>query len=363
MHSLALHPQHAALGARFTQVNGYEVVSAYGEPADEAGSLRQTAGLIDMSFRGRLCVLGQDRVRFLNGQVTNDVQALEIGGGCYAALVTHKGRMVSDLCIHRLADELLLDCEPSWSETVAARLTGMTIADDVTVVDVSASYGLISIQGPAAEQALAAWNPPAPSKPWRHVTWSRPEAGDICLVNHPRFGTAGYDCFAPVAVLPALWDQLATAVRTVRGTAVGWEAMEVVRVEKGIPRYGADMDAETLPAEAGLDKTAVSFSKGCYTGQEVIARIRTYGHVNWQLRGLRLQGNVQVLPKPGDKLLDGEREIGRVTSAVTSVALRTNLALGYVRREADRTGRSLTVRSAAGDQAALLVDLPFAANP
>jgi folate-binding protein YgfZ len=363
MHSLALHLQHERLRARFTAVNGYQVVADYADPTGESAALRQSAGLADLSFRGRLCVVGPDRVRFLNGQVTNDVQALRVGRGCYAALVTHKGRMISDLCIHRLADELLLDCEPGSGQPVAARLAEMTIADDVTVVDVSASYGLISIQGPAAAQALAAWDHPVPSEPWQHVTWSQADAGDLCLVNHPRFGTAGYDCFAPMAALPALWDQFAAAVEEVGGTAVGWDAMEVARVEAGIPRYGADMDAHTLPAEAGLDTSAVSFSKGCYTGQEVIARIRTYGHVNWNLRGLRLEHGVQVLPKPGDKILDGDLEIGRVTSAVTSVALRTNIALGYVRREADRNGRSLTVRSAAGDQAALLVDLPFAANP
>jgi folate-binding protein YgfZ len=133
----------------------------------------------------------------------------------------------------------------------------------------------------------------------------------------------------------------------------------MMRIEAGIPRFGIDMDENNLPPEAGIDSRAVSYTKGCYIGQEVIARIRTYGHVTKTLRGLRLANDLEALPQKGDKLFHGDKEAGFVTSALTSPFLKANLALGYVRREHSPSNSELTLRTAQGDSPVKIVTLPF----
>src|SRR5882724_10648207 len=169
MNSLALHELHHGLQAGFTEVHGMEAVEHYGDPLAERTALREAAGLLDLSFRSRLCLTGADRQKFLNGQVTNNVKDLKVGEGCYAALVNAKGRMQSDLNIYVLENEILLDFEPAYSAAVAQRLEKFIIADDVQVVDVAPHYGLLSVQGPKAEEvvnSLQFFQPtPDPSQP------------------------------------------------------------------------------------------------------------------------------------------------------------------------------------------------------
>src|SRR5947209_9834304 len=155
MIGLTLHDLHSKLGASFIEVNGMEAVASFGDPILEYAALRNSAGLLDLSCRSRLCVAGADRKRFLHGQVTNNVKDLEAGEGCYAALTTAKGKMESDLNIYCLSDELLLDFEPGFSAAIVQRLERYIIADDVQVLDVAPQYGLLSVQGPAAGSILA----------------------------------------------------------------------------------------------------------------------------------------------------------------------------------------------------------------
>src|SRR6266550_8359944 len=155
MTELSLREYHQKLGARFTEVNGMEVVDHFGDPMAEYAALRESAGLLDLSGRGRLCLTGADRKRFLHGQVTNNVNDLKAGEGCYAALTNAKGKMQSDLDIYCLADELLLDFEPGFSAAVSERLEKYIIADDVQVSDLAPHYGLLSVQGPKAGSIFA----------------------------------------------------------------------------------------------------------------------------------------------------------------------------------------------------------------
>src|SRR5947208_50084 len=154
MNPLPLHKFHGGSGARFTEANGMEVVEHYGDPPAEYAALREAAGVLDLSLRSRLCLLGTDRQKFLNGQVTNNVKDLKVGEGCYAALVNAKGKMQSDLNIYILPDEILLDFEPGYGAAVAQRLEKYIIADDVQVTDVAPHYGLLSVEGPKSIEAL-----------------------------------------------------------------------------------------------------------------------------------------------------------------------------------------------------------------
>ena len=361
MIELSLHEFHRGLGARFAEVNGLAVVEHYGDALAEHSALRESAGVLDLGFRGRLSLAGADRQRFLNGQVTNNVKELKAGEGCYAALVTAKGKMVSDLNIFCLPDELLLDFEPGLSAAIAGRFERYIIADDVQVVDAAPHYGLLSVQGPKSAEVVDKLDLglPFPEKPLSFGSVNNPTLGEIYCMNQLRTTANGFDLFVPVAALAAVADKLIAAAKTVGGCACGWRALEMARIEAGIPRFGADMDESNLPPEAGIEDRAISYSKGCYIGQEVIARIRTYGQVAKSLRGLLLADDLSELPKKGDKLFHGDKEAGFITSALDSPAFRRKLALGYVRREYNEAGSELRLRFAERDHAARIVPLPF----
>ncbi|MEI7729573.1 MAG: glycine cleavage T C-terminal barrel domain-containing protein [Verrucomicrobiota bacterium] len=363
---LSLSEFHRNLSARFGVVNGQQVVDHYGEPTLEHAALRQGVALLDLSFRSRLCLTGNDRQRFLNGQVTNNVKDLQPGQGCYAAIVNHKGKVQGDLYIHALAGELLLDFEPGFMSTTLPRLEKFIIADDVQIVDVAPHYGLLSLQGPCAGTVLAElgrelqFTPPAQSLASCMV--NHPVWGEVCIVNLPRTGSDGFDLFVPGQVLAVVATRLLAVASRAGGMMCGWQALETARIEAGLPRYDVDMDETNLAPEAGIEARAISYSKGCYTGQEVIARIRSYGQVAKSLRGLRLANDLAALPMKGDKLFLGDRTVGYVTSAVRSPSLQANLALGYVRKECQKPGTELVLVSGEQRSSAMLCPLPFRAQ-
>jgi folate-binding protein YgfZ len=374
--SLALHEFHHSLGAKFSGLNGAETVTDYGDWLAEHAALRESAGVMDLSFRSRLCLVGADRARYLHGQVTNDVKKLRVGTGCYSALTTNKGKMESDLNIFCLPEELLLDFEPGLAGKVSQRLEKFIVADDVQIVDAAPHYGLLSVQGPKAEAVIQAIGlfTEIPAAPFASLKISDPMLGEIYLANHPRLdstwwgetpsslGTSrisGFDLFIPTASLGAAADKLIAAAKNIGGGGVGWTAWETVRIEAGIPRFGADMDETNIPLECGIESRAIVYNKGCYIGQEVINRIHSIGHVNRELRGLRLADDLPALPQRGDRLFHAGKEIGQITSAVKSPSVG-NIALGYVRREINQIGNELILRTASGESAARIVALPFA---
>lgn len=350
-----------------------ETVADYGDWRAEYAALRESAGALDLSFRARLCLLGNDRVRFLHGQITNDVKKLRAGEGCYSALTTAKGRMESDLNVFHLEDELLLDFEPGLTGKISQRLEKFIVADDVQLADTAPHYGLLSVQGPKAAQVIGALGLSVDSVLEKERSIVRiPDAtlGDIYLANQPRLlnpcgsgresalNIKGFDLFVPNESLGAVADKLAAAARNVGGRLCGWTAFETARIEAGIPRFGADMTEANLPMECGIDH-AMSFNKGCYIGQEVLNRVHTMGHVTKELRGLRLADGLKSLPQTGDKLFHDGKEVGYVTSTVKSPALNANIALGYVRREANGGGTELTLKTAEGESMVKIVELPF----
>jgi len=171
---------------------------------------------------------------------------------------------------------------------------------------------------------------------------------------------AGFDLFVPTNSLAAVADKLIAAAKSVGGRACGWTAFETARIEAGIPRFGVDMDETNIPLECGIEARAVSYTKGCYIGQEVINRIHSIGHVNRELRGLRLADDLKTLPARGDKLIKDGKEVGYITSAVASPAFKANIALGYVRREANTVGTELGLRSTGNESEARIVEVPLA---
>lgn len=361
----ALRALLESLGARFAERNGAEVVLEFGDAPAEHRALTGACAWIDLSHRGRLVLLGADRLKLLNGQVTNNVKDLKPGEGCYAALVNPKARMLADMHIHALADELLIDLEPGLGSMVTERLEKFVVADDVQIVDAAPHYAHLSVQGPRAVRALdgLGWftAPAIPTHPYRSTSLNHPELGQIYLMNLPRTGSRGFDLFVPVGAVPQAATAIHQAVTDQGGRAAGWGALETARIEAGIPRYLADMDETTLPPEAGLGERGISYTKGCYSGQEVIARIRTYGQVAKALRGLVLvpAPGTANLPEPRTRLFRDGKDVGFLTSIVQSPIRGEAIALGYVRRECHTVGTVLRVGTPEADATATIVPLPF----
>ena len=309
---------------------------------DKFTSLTESAGLLDLSNRSRLCLLGADRVNFLHGQVTNDINGLAENSGCYAALVNAKGKMESDMFVYRLEEELLLDFEPNLTEPVQSRLKKFIITEDVEVVNVAPHFGLLSIQGPEAIEVLEALKLPVPQE---NYTLAKTEE-EIYIINQPRLGTIGFDLFVPVDSLGELKSRLAEYV-----PLCGEAAFDHARILGTIPRFGQDITESNLAPEGGIEPRAISYAKGCYIGQEIIARIRTYGKVNRILRGLSLDG----VAVEGDEIFSGDKKVG----VLSSVTTEPNVALAIIHRDAIEPSTSLRVNTKNGNVTAKVATLPF----
>jgi folate-binding protein YgfZ len=233
----------------------------------------------------------------------------------------------------------------------------------VQLLDISTHYGMLAVLGPGAREMLgqAQLGCGLPSAELEFSRTTNREGGDFYCMRHSRGLFEGFDLFIPVADIADFFNQLVALARQHSGNSIGWEALEMARIEAGIPRLKQDMDEANLAPETGLDARATSYSKGCYIGQEVIARIRTYGQVAKSLRGLKFAASGE-LPKARDPLFFGEKEVGYLTSVLRSPALGCPIALGYVRREHNAIGTELAVRTPSGSLAARIVELPFVAG-
>ena len=309
---------------------------------NESRLVHESCGLIDRSQRGKLALTGGQAKEFLNGQVTNDVEALEPGHGLYAAFLTHKGKMQGDVRVLDLGDELWLDTERPALQALFDMIRRFKIGFDVELHKRTLECALLSLVGPRAREVAGAQE--LPSAEHSSMRARRGDA-EVVLV-----ATAdGVDVICAADDAPAVRAALVDA----GAVEVGEPAAELVRVEAGRPRFGLDIDDTTIPQEAGLNERAVSFTKGCYVGQETVARLFYKGKPNRHLRGLRLQGEGAAT---GDALRLGERAVGRLGTVVVSPALGP-IALALVRREAE-PGTTLDV----GDDGltATVVELPFA---
>ena len=294
--------------------------------------LREAAGLVDRSHRGKLRLTGGEAAGYLQGQVTNDVEGLEPGTGCYATLLTPKGQIVADMRVLRDPRSLWLDMEPRSLPALLRNSSMYSIGRDVRTEDVTAGYAILSIIGPAARDALDV-GPPAVEHAWvegEHGMYVATDLGVdvICMARD------------------------AEGVRAALGVeAVSEEAAECLRVESGRPRLGYEIAGGVIPQEAGLNERAVSFTKGCYVGQETVARLHYKGKPNRHLRGLRLSAPATG----GEEVHLGDRVVGRIGTAAVSPVLGP-IALAILRREVG-PGDRVKVGEPGAD--AEVADLPF----
>lgn len=344
---------HKENGARFVEREGWSLPAHFGDPAAEYDAVRSAAGWLDLADRAILSVSGPDSVEWLQGMLSNDVAALKPGEGIPAAVLNIQGKILADVRVLRTADAFLLELDEPLAAGVLEHLNRYLIADEVELADLSGELAMISIQGPAAETALSGLLD-APSLPSGSLQHGEIEfaGARIRIVGATHTGEAGFDIVASADGLAAV--AALPHARSIRW--VGLEAWETLRIEAGIARYGPDMDADTLLLETSLDD-AVSFTKGCYLGQETVERIHSRGHVNRKLVGLMAEGD--TVPVPGAPVLIDERAIGRITSATVSPRLGRPIALGYVHRDHIEPGSAVLIGHGDDRIAASVRALPF----
>jgi glycine cleavage system T protein len=352
-----LHAIERTAGAVFGEWFGWELPARFADPTVEHRTVRNSVGLIDLSYRGILELTGKDRARFLNGLVTNDVKSLKPGAGQYAAMLTAHGKLVADMRIYALADAHWLDLHEELIPKVREVLERHLISDRVEIRDRSAEFAMVALQGPASVEMLSRMEIGEVKglAEYQHLETTI-EGVTVRVMRASETGEEGFVVAVPIPSGATVWEALLKAGRDDQLRPVGMEALNILRIEAGIPWYGADMDETILLQEAGLERAA-NFSKGCYLGQETVARVAHRGHVNWHLVGLLFEGG--EAPDVGTKLLHEQREVGRITSAVRSPALDRPIALGYVRRERMAPGTIVQLQTQKGPSAAEIVPLPF----
>jgi len=363
-----LDETHLRLGAEMRLRDGWSVPGNYSDMLFEYASVREGGvGLIDLSSRGRILVCGSEAVQFLNGLITNDMKTLAEHSWMPAAFPNVQGRLIASVRVIRLQDvetdrnvcpAFLIDTEAATHDRVLKTIERFTLAGDFRVADVTNHTAHITVQGIKAPQVVSdvvgVEAVEFARTEARQISWPRNEVSDdSTLLRATHTGEDGFDLIVKATEAASLWDALHAA----GGRPVGYDALEMLRIEAGIPRYGIDMDESNVVTETALDD-AVSYTKGCYVGQEIIARIKYRGHVAKKLTGIKFAQAVRVEAGAAIKSMD-DKEIGRLTSTTYSPHLGRTIALGYAKY--DYLTPDTDVKIIVGDEqlAAQVTALPF----
>jgi len=352
--------------------NGSQPVPYYTTAIDELSAIRSTVGITDLSHRGRLRITGSDRASYLHRILSNEVEGLSTGDGNYNLILTNRGKIIADMKLTVSEDEIdLSTTSPEAKDLLHPQLDKYLIADDVTITDITRTTGIISVNGPQAtpvvESILAC--PVANLREYHNIVRQIQISPSIAqewvmCVRVNETGQVGYNLFVEkVDVLPQLWQILLDKGKKYQIQPVGLSALEILRIEAGIPKLGVELDESIIPLEAELDH-GISFEKGCYIGQEIVTRMRYRGHPNRLLRGFEVESDFPL--KYGDRIFDQQKEIGRITSSAKSITFGKTLAMGYIRTAYTDQGTTVEVETDTGQlksrQTARVVLLPFEAT-
>ncbi len=355
--SMPLLAEHTRLGAVMTAAGPETIPLHYGDPVAEHKAVRDRVGVADLSHRGVWRLQGPDATRFLQGTLSNDIAALEPGEGCYALSLTGRGKIISDVIVLRRKHGFLMHAPAETREAGFASLDRFLIGDDAELTDETGKIGIIGVYGPDCRETASLFEEALPQLPEFHFAERNFKDEPILLAAAFWTGEKGLELLAPASVLPALWATLTARATEAGGRPVGDAALDSLRLEAGIPRCGADFDEETLPQSAALE-SALSHTKGCYRGQEIVLRVHTKGEVKHVLMGLVLDEAEGPLPARGTKLLVGGEERGWVTRVVHSPTLGKIIALAYLQKPARTPGTSVRLESSP-PRIATVTPLPF----
>jgi folate-binding protein YgfZ len=363
-----LEAQRAA-GAEIAEYFGVQLPAQFRDPLAEYHAARKGVALVDTNFRAAFALSGPDRVRYLNAVTSGNIRDLAPGQSALGLLLNAQGHMLAELITLVLEDRLLLLGHAFVRQKTFEVLDKFIIMDDATLTDETAQTGTLAIEGPRAPDVLRGLTrvefAQLPGGAHAATTLEFSDVAIPCRIlgrsgRHSLFGFPGAEFLVPRESLPAAWEALSTAVRALGGSPIGYRALEMLRLEAGIPWFGTDFDEHHIPQEAGVESTHLSFTKGCYTGQEIVERVRSRGHVNRRLAGLQFSS--AEAPKPGAAVLaaalgaDGT-EAGHVTSAAFSPLAGKAIGMAYLRREYLEPGTKVKC----GNAAAEVIELPLRA--
>ncbi len=331
---------------------GWILPAHYGDVVAEHKAVRAGAGVIDRSLVGKVTVTGRDRQAFLQGMLSNEVKGLQPGQGAAAAFLDAHGKVMALLNVHVCEDRLLLELPPNLTERTLGLLDKFLISEKAYFEAADESFAVLAVEGPDAQSVLSSLAGVSLDLAPYHQLEVPIAGAPVRVIRRSETGGPGFQCWTMAFHGAALWQALVGA----HARPVGARALGILRVEAGIPWYGYDVDETVILPETRLEHL-VSYNKGCYIGQEVVARVKYRGHVNRALSGLVLEGD--RVPAPGARVLAEDKEVGRITSAVGSIALGRPIALGYVRREHGAPGTAVTVKDSDASIRAQVTELPF----
>ena len=354
-----LHEHHMKLRATFEEVAGWEMPAHYGAWVAEYQAVRQTVGLSDLSHRGKIRVTGDDRVKWLQSLISNDILPLQPGQGRYSSFLTHKGKMLGYFRVYTLSDCLWVeDVGEVGDATFQALRKFLLYGTKAKMENCAESWGLLLISGPKACATVnAAFG--VDMSDLKPVSAIAAQIGGHAsfVLRTEETGEDDLEILLPTDALSAAWERLLEAGATYGIKAVGGHAREALRIEAGLPKAGPDLNEEIVPPEANLEGKAFSLNKGCYPGQEVVARMDTYGNIRRHLVGLVVKSS--ALPTKGAKLYSGDREVGWVSSATMSPQQKGVIALGFPLRDFSTPNTALTVEIDGTRYDATVQALPF----
>ncbi|HTZ76070.1 MAG TPA: glycine cleavage T C-terminal barrel domain-containing protein [Candidatus Aquilonibacter sp.] len=328
----SLQAEERSAGAKFAESDGCVLPETFAGFAEEYAAAREAVALFDTSWHAYFILTGPDRVRYLNAVVSNNVQALAEGAGTLALLLNPQGRILAELEIFRRPEDLLVRTHASVRERTRETLEKYIIMDDVELTDTTDTTASLAIEGPrAASIVQQACGLAIEELPALSIHDVRVEYIACQLIVKSHFGSPGAEFIGRPDLLRALWTKMLAGVQAHEGQPIGMQALNALRLEAGIPWFPADFNDTVIPHEAALEETHISFSKGCYTGQEIVERVRSRGQVN--RRRVRLNFSTAIPPEYATRLFADGKEIGLVASAAFSPRENSAIGMGYVRRE------------------------------
>ncbi len=331
---------HESAGAQIADYCGCLLPARFSDTREEYRFARESAGVADKNCRAIFNFTGPDRVRYLNAVLTNNIRDLQPGQGISSLLLNPQGHILAEISTFVMPDRILAVTYAASRERAAATLEKFIIMDDVTLEDVTDQLGAISVEGARTPEVLRSLGAPSFDSLPEMGHAEAQIAGIACrMFRRSPGGVPGVEFIAQRGDLPKLWHALVQAARAVGGGPIGYDAINILRLEAGIPWFGYDFDETVIPHEAGLEGSHISYTKGCYTGQEIVERVRSRGHVNRRRVGVAFTGS--EVPPPKTPLLAGGAEVGRVTRSGFSYALGCPIGMAYVRRENNSPGSRL----------------------
>jgi glycine cleavage system T protein len=353
--------RHREKGASLGHVFGWEMAEYFSDPVEEHSRVRSSAGLFDLSYCGAIKIGGKEGAQFLNGLVTNDVKTLAEGAGIRAAFLTGHGKVRAFCRIYGLGDEYLLINDSQTHEKVYKYIFPFSYAGDFKVEDVSESHRLLSVQGPDAIRIMKeVCFEPVPVLEDHAWTRTLVAGHQVMVARESHTGEMGFDILVPSVGLKDVWDFILLKGSFHSIAPAGFLALESLRIEAGIPIYRVDVDESNMMLESGL-VDAVSYTKGCYTGQEAVAMATYRGHVSKRLSGLVIAEEIK--PENRDKIFKEGKEVGYITSSLKSETLGSVIALGQVKYGFFDPGTLLEIETSQGLIAASVIELPFYRTP